>query len=80
MRFALRAARRTTFRPCQPFIDLAGVSQCAAAHDEGQHYPDGDNRNDRKYDAHDYEHPEPPKFSHLQSPRLTTDSTRWVFQ
>ena len=40
------------------------MSRDTAAHDEGEHYSDGDYRNHGKYDADNYEHREPPKFSH----------------
>lgn len=39
-------------------------SRHTAAHDEGQNNTDGDNCDDGKYDADNYEHANPPNFSH----------------
>jgi len=48
--------------PPQPPFDI--ITLRPATHHEGQHDSDSDHCNDWKDNAHDYEHCEPPKFSH----------------
>ena len=82
MSFVLRASRGIAFRPSQPSNYLADLSRDAAAHDEGEHYSDRYNRNDREHDADKYEHREPPKFSHnhlLDSQMTVRDGCFMIF-